>query len=144
MSSPLHFTSLLHRLGFSILLCLPYLCGLFLFHPLFSTIMADSHPSTTTTSATTTTFQPSSSSSSRDAATSSSSRNNAAASQRSHHHHGHHQRILDQQNLSILEWTHQNAASMARDDSWSCLVVLFTFWFFGMLRSISKLHSSSS
>ncbi|XP_028764334.1 uncharacterized protein LOC114722465 [Neltuma alba] len=49
---------------------------------------------------------------------------------------------LDQQNVSVVDWTYQNASSIARDDSWSCVVVLFTFWFFVSMTMILGVYGS--
>ncbi|XP_054781764.1 E3 ubiquitin-protein ligase APD2-like [Prosopis cineraria] len=48
----------------------------------------------------------------------------------------------EQHNLSVIDWTYQNASSVARDDSWSCIVVLFTFWFFVSMTMILGVYGS--
>ncbi|KAK4253266.1 hypothetical protein QN277_010590 [Acacia crassicarpa] len=108
--------------------------------------MADSHSAT---------FQPptvASSSSSSTAiqdpsgATTSSTAGSSRVRRRQEESRSHHPRSqssgLEPQNLSVINWTYQNASSMSRDDSWSCLVVLFTFWFFVSMTMVLGVYGS--
>jgi len=68
-----------------------------------------------------------------------------------HHHHHHHHFLLNRQQHrpSIVSYRMNTsipdaASPEMRDDVWSCLVVLVTFWFFGQFHPHLHFLSSSS